>query len=264
MNSKILRIFYIPCFLIIVISISLFYGCNLGYGSAQANGYSYQFSRSALSAGEVSFRDIPGITAEEILVIESFQRSGTSFTYGIIHSTEAFVENNQVRGFAAHFSEWLTLLFGIPFNPVLYEWGDLVYGLEHGEIDFTGELTATEEHSQIYYMTDPIASRSIKYIRHAGSQPLYNIVAARTPHYAFLDGAITMEFVDRFTRYVFESVFVNSYEEAYNLLITGEIDAFFNDSSMEAVFDVYDDVFSSDFIPVIGIPVSLSTQNPSL
>ena len=113
-------------------------------------------------------------------------------------------------------------------------------------------------------MTDPIARRSIKYVRMEGSAPLQNIVALHTPRYAFFDGSITGDIIDRHTQYRFDTVFVDTYEEAYSVLINGLADAFFDDSSMETIFDMYDDVVSGDFIPVIGIPVSLSTQNPLL
>ena len=214
---------------------------------------------------QISFRDIPGITEEEIQAIEELKKQNDSFIYGMNPSTEAFEEISGVRGFAALFCEWLTKLFGIPFIPKIYEWGDLVAGLESMEIGFTGELTANDERRKTYWMTSPIAKRSIKYIQMKDSAPIHIIVtSSNNPRYAFLDGTVTVDYVERFTRYSFDTVFVDNYEAAYSLLKNGQADAFFDDSSMEAVFDTFDDVISDDFIPVIGMPVSLSTQNPLL
>ena len=217
-----------------------------------------------LTIENISFRDIPGVTENEIWAVEELQRQRNSFVYGAILSTEAFEEYGEVHGFAALFCNWLTNLFDIRFDPVLYGWNELIAGLENTEIDFTGELTATDLRRQMYYMTGPIARRSIQYITMADSIPLQNIVASRTPRYAFLESSIIKDYVDTFVNYDFSSVFIDSYETAYSMLVNGQVDAFFDDSSMEAVFDVYDNVVSNNFIPVIGMPVSLSTKNPLL
>jgi hypothetical protein len=93
-----------------------------------------------------SFRDIPGVTADEIKAVEDFLAHGVSFVYGTVPSTETFIDQTgEIRGFTALLCGWLTEMFGIPFEPQLYEWGDMLTGLETGAIDFTGELTATEE-----------------------------------------------------------------------------------------------------------------------
>ena len=259
--------FNILCSILIIFLLLIITACDsiINTDAADPAAISLSLIREDLSHGnEVSFRDIPGITEEEIRAIEDLQRSGRTFVYGMNPSTEAFVEFGEVRGFASLVAGWLTDIFRISFIPAIYEWGDLISGLESGEIDFTGELTATPERQQIYHMTDTIAMRSIKYIRMEGSLPLQSIITTRTPRYAFLENSLSMDFVDRFTQYYFESYFVSSYEEAHNLLITNQIDAFFADNSMESVFDNYSDITISDFIPVIGMPVSLSTQNRDL
>jgi hypothetical protein len=49
-----------------------------------------------------SFRDIPGITAEEIAEIEALQKKYKTFNYGMTHTTEAFItEDGKVGGYAA-------------------------------------------------------------------------------------------------------------------------------------------------------------------
>ncbi|MCL2026172.1 MAG: transporter substrate-binding domain-containing protein [Leptospirales bacterium] len=245
---------YFTVFLLVVFS-----GCGNFRSPVEVNGNPTGFSMSY-----VSYLDIPGISEDEIRAIEELQRQTDFFVYGMNPSTEAFEEYGEIRGFSALFCEWLTNIFGIRFVPAIFEWDVLITGLENHTIDFTSELTPTNERKEIYFMTSPIANRSIEYVQITGSVSLHNIRISRTPRYAFLDGSITMDYVEAFTQYSFDHVFADNYEEAYNLLINGQADAFFDDSSMEAAFDLYDNITYNDFIPVIGIPVSLSTQNPSL
>ena len=52
-----------------------------------------------------SFKDIPGITEDEIKAIEALQKQNTSFVYGSALSTEGFYdEDGEVRGFSAFFA----------------------------------------------------------------------------------------------------------------------------------------------------------------
>jgi PAS domain S-box-containing protein len=211
-----------------------------------------------------SLEDVPGITADEIKAIEKL-REGGPFVFGALVSTEAFYsEDGEIRGYAALFCDWLSELFGVKFKLAIYEWGELIAGLEAQKIDFTGELTATEDRRKIYHMTDAIAERSIKYMRIMGSESLASIAAARPLRYAFLEDTTTFDSVSSHETRAFESVHIGDYETAYNLLKSGKIDAFFDEGSAEAAFDVYGDVVAADFFPLIYGPVSLTTKNPAL
>ncbi|MDR1471805.1 MAG: response regulator [Synergistaceae bacterium] len=212
-----------------------------------------------------SYRDIPGITGEEIAAIESLRARGDGFTYGMTASTEAFYNaEGRIEGYAALFCRWLTELFGISFTPAIYDWDHLLAGMESLDIDFSGEFTASEERREKYYMTGAIAERSIKYMRIEDSLGLAETAKSRPLRYAFLEEAITRDQVARHERHPFEAVSVDNCETAYRLLRDGTIDAFFADGVAEAAFDVYGDVVASDFLPAIYNPVSLATQNPDL
>jgi len=218
------------------------------------------------------YRDIPGITQEEIAAVEALKASHATFVYGSNPATEAFMSDGEIHGYSALFCEWLTALFGIEFKPALYEWGDLITGLASGEIDFTGDLTATEERRKtssddpdhIYYMTDAIAERTIKLMRLIDSEPISDIAASRQLRYAFLDGTTTEDEVKNNSTDSFTSFYVDEYDEAYRLLKDGTVDAFFEEGCAEAAFDEYGDVVALDFFPFIFSPVSLSTQKKEL
>ena len=209
-----------------------------------------------------SYKDIPGVTEDEIKALEALLARRASFVFGTPPSNEAFLdENGEIKGFTARLCGWLTSLFGVPFELRLYSWEELLAGLETGEIDFTGDLTATEERRKIYYMTEAIAERSVKSMRISGSEPLERIAAARPPRYAILAGTTTIGDVSAQITGPFELVLVNSHEEAYELLKSGRVDAFFDEGPGEAAFDAYGDVTAGDFLPLIYGPVSLSTRD---
>ncbi|GHV94832.1 hypothetical protein AGMMS50293_11520 [Spirochaetia bacterium] len=222
-----------------------------------------------------SYRDIPGVTLEEIVAVEALRArmlppaSGPAgrnyFVYAMNPSSEAYYnENGDVNGFSARFCSWLTTLFGIPFKPALYEWGDLVDGLASGKVDFSGELTATDERREKYFMTEAIAERSIRYMRITGSEDLARIAKNRPLRYAFLEGTTTYTMVMSALKDPVEPVLINDYDTAYRMMKDSSIDAFFDESNAAAAFDQYHDVTATDFIPFLYSQVSLTTQNSDL
>jgi PAS domain S-box-containing protein len=212
-----------------------------------------------------SYRDIPGVTEDEIKAIEALRKNIYFFTYGMQESTETFIdENGEIRGYSVLFCEWLSELFGIPFKPSLYEWEDLIEGLNSRAIDFTGEMTATDERRKIYFMTDTIAERSIKTFRFAGSKALAEIIRSRPLNCCFLEGTTTINDVTSRLNGEYKIIEVNDYPEAYNKLKSLEADVFFDESPAEAAFNIYDDLVIDNFFPVIYSPVSLTTKNPAI
>jgi len=210
-----------------------------------------------------SFRDVPGVTADDIRAVESLLLERDSFVFGVMPSTEAFYnKDGEINGFVALFCDWLTEMFGAPFIPQLYEWGELIEGLESGEIDFTSELTATEERRKTFSMTDGIIERLIGYFRISGSIPLPIIAESRPLRYGFLAGTITNGIIEEQSDYTFETFWVDDYEEAYVMLKSGEIDAFFELTTAEAAFDIYGDVEAEIFLPPNYNTSSLTSKNP--
>ncbi|MDR3336701.1 MAG: transporter substrate-binding domain-containing protein, partial [Treponema sp.] len=212
-----------------------------------------------------SYQKIPGVSAEEIEAIDALKKRNGPFIYGMNLTTETFYdENGDIQGYSALFCEWLSELFGIPFKPAVYEWGDLIDGLAGGTVDFTGELTATEERREKYFMTDAIAERSIKYMRLQGSESLSTIQAVRPLRYAFLEGATTPGLVSPHITGDFEIIYIDDYDDAYAMLKNGDIDAFFEEGIVEAAFDGYGDVRAEEFFPLIYGQVSFTAQKSAL
>ena len=220
-----------------------------------------------------TFEDIPGVTEDEINAVKHLQEEYEFFVYGSNPATEAFISiDGEIEGFSALVCDWLSELFSIRFEPALFEWDELIDGLDSGRIDFSGDLTATEERKKtsvnddkhIYFMTEAITQRTIRLMRLDDSVPLSDISALRPLRYAFLDGTTTETDIKQQSREDFESFFINEYSEAYELLKSGAVDAFIDEGPAEAAFDEFGDVIAKDFFPPIFSPVSLTTQKNEL
>jgi len=212
-----------------------------------------------------SYKDIPGVTQDDITAIEQLQRSRNTFSFSSIYGTEMFIgEDGRVGGFSAHFCRWLSELFEIPFVPGIVEWDELIKGLENRTIDFTGELTAGDGRHDKYIMTGDIAIRQIITLRMENALPLQEIAETRVLRYAFLRGGHIRDIISRNERNEFEAIIVGDNLQAYEMLKNGEIDAFFTENSAEAAFGFFDDVAASIYYPIVYGSVSLSTQNPEL
>jgi len=212
-----------------------------------------------------SYLDIPGVTDDEINAIEALRKQRNLFVYAMTPSGEAFLDKNgEIRGYAAMLCEWLTELFGITFKAEYFAWGELIAGLETGKVDFTGEMTATNERRKTYFMTDAIARREIKYFRLTDSEPLSAITEYRPLRYLFLKDTTTFNSVSALADEKFDPVFIDDGALAYAMLKSGEVDVYFNEGPEEYAFDGHSDVVTKTFFPLIYSPVSLSTQNPEL
>jgi len=220
-----------------------------------------------------TYREIPNVTEEEIQAIEALKEQAEYFIYGMLPSTELFIDSQkgEVNGFAVSFCDWLSELFDYEFKPAFYEWGDLIAGLDTGEIDFSGELTPTDErknptdpNKKPYYMTDPIAVRLVRSFRIRNGKPLEDISKSQPVRYIFLEGTTTIADVTSLLQSEYETILVNDYDSAYEKLKSGEGDAFIAEGNVEDVFDKYNDIVATDFLPAIYSPVSLTTQTPAL
>jgi PAS domain S-box-containing protein len=218
-----------------------------------------------------SFQDIPGVTEEEIKAVEALKGRYDHFAYGMMMSTEAFLKGNgEGGGYAALLCEWLTELFDIRFQLEIYAPNELIPKLNAGEIDFAGNVRATnvraaEEYERIYYITDTIMERQYKRMRLAGSRSLNQISMERPLRYAFLEGyttASTVALIMASSKY--EAIWAKDFAEAYDALVKGNADAVVGTSAVEAGFVNYDNVYSEDFFPLIFSPITMATAKNDL
>jgi signal transduction histidine kinase/CheY-like chemotaxis protein len=212
-----------------------------------------------------SIAEIPSITPADIRDIEALKALGRPLILGSTLSTEAFWdEHGQLRGFSPHLAQWLTQIFDLEFVAQPYPWNFLMEGLADHSIDFTGELTPTTERHQTYWMSKPIAERSVSYFRLRGADSFQEISRQRTLVFAFLKGSTTSELIRPLSQFPFQEVIFGDLETIYQGLVSGEIDAFVGENPTEAAFGQHLELVDEPFLPLIVSPVSLITANPDL
>jgi signal transduction histidine kinase/ABC-type amino acid transport substrate-binding protein/ActR/RegA family two-component response regulator len=212
-----------------------------------------------------SFRDIPGVTAEETAAIEALQAKNEPLVYAMLSSGEAFMQDGEVRGFAARYCGLMTRLFGVTFKPELHEWDEILAGLDTGAFDFTGEMTATDERrADGFLMTGAIAERAVKYTQRAGDIPLDKKTERDNLRFAFLKDALTAGNIAANTNYGFESVYADNASDALRMLTDGEVDAFFDEGNSAQAHEAESQLIVRDFLPLIINPVSMTTRNAEL
>ena len=212
-----------------------------------------------------SFHDIPGVTEEHIQAVYALLQEHDYFTYGMMLNDEILITGyGEYQGFAPRMANWLSGLFGIPFLPTTLEWADLINGLEDGTVHFTGQLTRTPERELTYFMTSPIALRSLSIVRKSNSAPLSSISSSRTPVFLFLEGTVTSMILQNSEAFdSFESIYVSSIEEAAKILMSSEVDGFIGDGvqSLSVDFVGFD---ITTLYPYVFGATSFSTQSPHL
>jgi len=220
--------------------------------------------RQAESPAYTSFRDIPGVTDDEISAIGSLQTKYGTFVYGMPVSTEAFMNRDgEIRGYSVLFAEWLSRLFDVPFTVVNCEWADTIEAFKTGKIHFNGSMVATEERSAAFFQTGAIAQRSITCFRLSSSRPLADVMVERPVRIGVLEGTASADIVvASLDPGTFEAMLISENADGYDFLKGGKIDAYVHSNTTEVFFDAYTDVVAEPFYPLVFTPVSLTAQNP--
>jgi signal transduction histidine kinase/DNA-binding response OmpR family regulator len=211
-----------------------------------------------------NYKDIPGVTAGEIKTIEEFKAGRDSLILGSVLSGDAFYSHDTtVKGFSAHLADLLSDIFGIRFVPEIYSWSSLYDGLVLEEIDFTGEFYA-DFYDTPYFMTTPIASRSVKFLRPKGAPLFSQIRYEKNLTIAFIKDIPSYSDIKQNFDFAHTPVWITDAQSAYALLLSGEIDAIVTDDSTRIPFDIADRINAEDFYPFISIQSSFATYNRDL
>ncbi|MDR2028572.1 MAG: transporter substrate-binding domain-containing protein [Treponema sp.] len=255
-----------------------------------------------INSGQIKdYRTIPGVKAEDVRAIEAMKEQGVSLTYGTLVSSEAFEDaadpvggldggtddgtggpaggpvgdlvggipgaaddDDDREGFSLLLCDMLSQMFGIPFEHRFYTWDTLVEALDAGTLDFTGELSATEENRQRYFMTDPIYDRTLKICTNRYAPELRRTAANRFLRFAVPEGAGIGTQIQQITDLPAEIVYVPDHAAAAEGLRLNTIDAFFDFAPGMVYFEQHEFVAMEDFFPLIYSPVSMATANPDL
>ena len=218
---------------------------------------------NTLSSYIHDFTKIPGVTAEEIAAIDALKKKYKGFTYGTMLCSEAFELRDGTReGFSIRLAKMLSTMFGVQFEHKFYDWEDLITALEDNSLNFSGELTSTEERRRRYFMTDALYDRTIKVFTNRDAEDLDDLATGRALRYAVLEGTVTGDQVRAVSSHKAELVYVADYKAAAAALKAGTVDAFFEEAPAVYYFVEYDFIRVEDFFPLIYSPVSMTTANP--
>jgi len=214
-----------------------------------------------------SYKEIPGVTQDEITAIEALKKKYDSFTYGSVVSTEVFQdENGKIGGFTPMFCEWLSELFGIKFENELIGYRDIMTALTSGGIDFTGDYKYSEERRHEYLMSEPLAMRTLITVRYKDSLSFDEIRKTRPLRFAFFpDSSAINDVASVMESGSYETVeleLASTIENLHQMLKNGDLDAYIIVSTSKPYFDSFEDLYTEDFFPYIFNPVSLATGNP--
>ena len=246
-------------FLSIVIATIIAAGCALPFAQdSVASDPDLQYIKS--------YRDLPGITEAEIAAIEELKSRRDYFSYGCDMNAEAFtLSNGSKAGFTALFCDFLTEFFDIPFVMDFYSWDEMMLDFEDLKLDFTGELTPTPERMQTYFMSHPIAERTLavfynnERVEIASEQDLNSLIIG------FYEGTITRQYVSNFYPGLqFETVEFANADEAAEMLKNGEMDAFISEAVETLYYSQYPFITCMDAFPLVYTPVSMTTANTEL
>jgi len=221
------------------------------------------FKETAIS-GEIStYQDIPNLTIKELSDLETIKRDYSSLVFGITPSIEAFVnKDGEIKGFAAHFCEWISKFFGIKFEAQILEWRELREKLETGEINFSIHFISSDDYLEHYFVSDPIVERQFIITQIEGSRSLNEIKKERNPRYAFTAGSPTESIIASVLgREYYEAVWAQNYSEAYDIIERGDADALITTRAAEANFISHQNLVYGDFLPLTYSPVSIVTAD---
>jgi len=212
-----------------------------------------------------SYKDIPGVTQEEINAIEKLREKRPELVYGFPLSTEGFYGNDgSIGGFVTLLYGRISELSGFKFTPKVCDWDELLEKIESKEIDFTAEFTPTAERLEKYYMTDPIVRRPIKVFTNKNNEALNILSKKKRIKCVFIKGSTVYQTVKNSWDIPFDPVFVDGESEVAACITNGEADAYIDENVMEALFDSYDFIESAEYYPLNYSPVSLTTGNQEL
>ena len=223
-------------------------------------------NRDGSSLSFADFRDVPGITEEEIAAILTLQETREYLVYGVSYSTEAFqTEDGEIGGFARLFVEWLSGFFEIEIRMKHYEFAHLIQALDEGAVDLGGGLLISEERRANYYLAGPVVERSFAYFRLADSPPFSNIGTGEISSVALLRDSETIPMVLPTLPLDYLTVqYIPYIADVYQLLINEEMDGFIHLSTARVYFEQTDDIVMDLFHPPLFASVAVLTKDSEL
>jgi len=252
---------------LLVASLTMLIAIFMSCGDAAARNSSFEASKWQ-NYDVLSYEKIPNVTAEEREAIDSIRRKHSTLTYGMITSTESFVQlDGTYSGFYTFFCEYLTKLFGIPFQPKLYESKkELLEALDSGELNFTSLWINQELMEQKYIHSEREIQERKLITTQLKDTPSHTTLATQRVVKMGYDDNIDPDILrtNVATPGRYEFIKMGDYAQVYQSLKEGKIDIYVSLRFSEIYFILYDDIAIGDFFPLIFLPLYMYTADPEL
>ncbi|MDR1656395.1 MAG: response regulator [Deltaproteobacteria bacterium] len=252
---------FISKFRLSAIPVLVALGALIGLASCQPADYGQRPKVGEITLAFLAdFRNIPGVTAEEVQAVERLQAEGRVIVFGTNESNEAYPTRHRGKGgFLIRLGESFSEMLGLKFSHQFVDRRQLVGALDSSVIDLAGEITYDAANRQKFLMTTPIFERLIKVYRNKGKH------LDRPPsRIGFLVGAGVENLIVPILKSPVEVFFVQDHLEAVTKLTDGTLDTFFDDAIADNFFSPYSAISSDTFLPIVNNPFSLATKDPSL
>jgi PAS domain S-box-containing protein len=219
--------------------------------------------------GVRSYKDVPGITQEEIAAIEAVRAKGGGLTYGNIIETESFrMPDGTFAGFSAELFNYMGGFFGIGFSPRYYGHGgrdSVMEAFKSGGVDFVYGIATSAKAMERYHVTTPVAGHRMAAYMRAGDAELNDISGIAGFKTGFLKSRATREVISQY----YPSLHVEwaeaaTLEEAAEMLRGGEIDIFLTGIEADSFFEGYDFIRPQRFDSPVYVPVTIATAKDEL
>ncbi|MCL2207132.1 MAG: transporter substrate-binding domain-containing protein [Fibromonadales bacterium] len=224
------------------------------------------FILSVCGYANAPYHSIPGVTNEEIEAIEELKYSRQSLSLGSMLTTETFVQpDGTYSGFNVMFCELLSELFDIPFALTTHSWDEIIDGINNKTINFTNEMTPTQERMQTYFMTSPTITRSLSVFSKEGGAAIKTPDDLNDLKIGFLESTITEQSIHKaYPDLHFTTIEVSNIEQAAKMLLANDIDAFIDEEPSKYEFRSYSNITGANIFPLVYTPISLATVHTDL
>jgi len=223
---------------------------------------SFAVTASADRVNRSDYRHITSVTGDEIAAIERIKNERGSFEFISLYSSNAFGGGDDFTGgFLVRLCDRLGGLFGIPFTVSTCGTSELIESVDSYSSDFTCEILPRDEGSYLSVATGINRTVYAFYLSH--TEPLSLISGHRPLRYVLLENSPIAGLVATDASQA-EFTFVSDYSDAAEMILSGKVDAFLDYRSAKGALSGYSVIVSSEYLPLLTFPMSISTANPDL
>lgn len=210
------------------------------------------------------FRDIQGVTAEEIAAVEEALADRDKLIWGAVISPEAYLNDTQISGFAPLFCEHLSELFDIEVEIEIGYFDDIHEKLIKGMVDLSADFSNIQERDSNYFMTSDMGERILHIYSTVGRKHLEKEVEDRVIKYLLVRNSNAANLVADVINPKDTITYVSGTAEAIPLLLSGEADAIILDDVSMVRFEPYPEIMIEKFNPLTFYSTSVATGQEEL